>query len=370
MLSRVALSLVCCAALVANSWAQAAPNPHKIRGAVQRSKAQAPPALGPAYAARADVMAQADDIAQRRDLDPSWVRRVLGEARYVPVVAKLVLPPPPGRAKNWRVYRSRFIEPQRIQAGLRFWQVNRAALERAQAEFGVPAEIVVGIIGVESIYGQQTGSFRVIDTLTTLAFDFPSQHPRAVERAAYFKGELEQFLSLSQRSATDPLLALGSYAGATGMAQFMPSSLVRYALDYDGDGRIDLVNSPTDVIGSVANYFKAFKWQSGMSTHYPLQWDEHNPHRATLLAPDILPTFSPARLRELGVVLDDAAAQHPGLLAVVELQNGDPADARNPSTYVLGTDNFYAVTRYNWSSYYALAVIELGREVAARLPQP
>jgi membrane-bound lytic murein transglycosylase B len=308
-------------------------------------------------------MRAADDMAERRDLDRAWVRRAIKQARYLPQVAKLIQPPPAGRPKNWRVYRSRFIEPVRIQAGVRFWQDNQQSLARAQAETGVPADIIVGIIGVETIYGQQMGNYRVIDALATLAFDFPAGHPRATERAAYFKAELEQFLSLTWRGGIDPMAPLGSYAGAMGMAQFMPSSWARYAIDFDGDSKVDLFNSPADVIGSVANYFKAFNWQQGLPTHYPVTFDAAKLELDALLAPDILPTFSVTSFSAKGAVLDELAMQHPGPLALVELQNGEA-----PPSYVAGTDNFYAITRYNWSSYYAMAVIELGQAVAAQLP--
>ncbi|MBK6294053.1 MAG: lytic murein transglycosylase B [Rhodoferax sp.] len=318
----------------------------------------------PAYATRLDVMREADDIAERRNLDRDWVRQAIGQARYLPSVAKLVLPPPSGTPKNWRLYRSRFIDPIRIQAGVRFWQANQEALARAEKEYGVPAEIIVGIIGVETIYGQQTGRVRVIDALSTLAFDFPAAHPRASERAAFFKRELEQYLSHCQRAGLAPESLLGSYAGAMGMPQFMPSSWVKYAVDFDGDGSVDIFNSPADVIGSVAAYFKAFNWQPGMPTHFAVNFDANKLDLDTLLAPDILPTFSAASFAAKGAVLDADGAQHNGPLALVELQNGGAA----PS-YVAGTQNFYVITRYNWSSYYALAVIELGRAVAGGLAE-
>jgi membrane-bound lytic murein transglycosylase B len=317
---------------------------------------------GPAYAQREDVMQTADDIAARRDLDTEWVRQAIGQAHYLPQVAKFILPPPAGTPKNWRVYRSRFIDPVRINAGVKFWQDNRATLARAEAETGVPAEIIVGIIGVETIYGQQMGTFRVIDALATLAFDFPASHPRAKERSEFFKAELEQFLSLTHRTGEDPLALRGSFAGAMGMPQFMPSSWVKYAIDYDGDGKVDLFNSPADVIGSVANYFQSFNWQRGMPTHYPVSFDASLLDLDALLAPDILPTFSVASFVAKGAVLEGPALQHTGPLALVELQNGDA-----PPSYVAGTENFYVITRYNWSSYYALAVIELGQEVARAL---
>ncbi len=317
------------------------------------------PTQGPAYATREDAMQLADDIAARRDLKPQWVRDAIGQARHLPIVAKYITPPPAGTVKNWRVYRSRYIDAFRIQEGVKFWRANRDALERAEKDFGVPPEIIVGIIGVETIYGQQTGNFRVIDALATLTFDFPAAHPRARERREFFQAELEQFLSLTSRSAIDPLSLRGSFAGAMGMPQFMPSSWVKYAVDFDGDGKVDLFGSTTDVIGSVANYFKAFNWQPGMPTHYPVAFDKSKLDMEALMSPDILPTFSVASFTAKGAVLEGAALTHSGPLALVELQNagGEPI-------YVAGTENFYAITRYNWSSYYAMAVIELGREVA------
>ena len=312
------------------------------------------------YAQRDDAMQFADDLAERRGLDREWVRQAVGQARFLGSVPKLMLPPAKGTAKNWRVYRSRFIDPIRIRAGVRFWQEHREALARAEQEYGVPAEIIVGIIGVETIYGQQMGNFRVIDALATLAFDFPDAHPRAQARSEFFRRELEQFLSLVQRNGTDPFAPRGSYAGAMGLGQFMPSSWVRYAVDFDGDGRVDLFKSPADAIGSVANYFRGHGWTPGMPTHFGVQFDNARLQLDDLLAPDILPTFSAASMLAKGAVLDVQGAQHTGPLALVELQNGNDA----PS-YVAGTENFYAITRYNWSSYYAMAVIELGREVAA-----
>lgn len=317
-----------------------------------------------AYADRADALQFAEDVAARRDLDPTWVRETLSQARFLPKVPALMLPPSRISAKNWRAYRSRFIEPIRIRAGVRFWQQHSAALARAERQYGVPAEIIVGILGVETIYGQNMGNFRVIDALATLTFDFPPQHPRAQARQAFFQDELEQFLSLSYRTGMDPLQPVGSYAGAMGMPQFMPSSWVKYAIDYDGDGRIDLWNSEADVIGSVANYFKGYGWQPGVPTHYGVRLAPEAQMDA-LLAPDILPSFSADSLAAKGAVPLNGGTAHPGKLALIELQNGDPNVPGNEPVYVAGTENFYVITRYNWSSYYAMAVIELGREVMA-----
>ena len=317
------------------------------------------------YGESAQAMAFADDLAARRGLDAAWVRQQIGAARRQPSVIRFSLPAPRASFKNWAAYRARFIEPVRVRAGQRFWENHRETLERAEREFGVPASLIVGVIGVETIYGQHTGNFRVIDALTTLAFDFPASHPRADARTEFFRSELEQFLSLTHRTGMDPQSVRGSYAGAMGWPQFMPSSWTRYAIDFDGDSRVDLFNSPVDVIGSVANYFKAFGWQTGQPTHYPVRFNPDTLDREGLLAPDILPSFSVEGFTARGAVLDGDGMRHTGKLALIELQNGDPANGGSAPTYVAGTDNFYVITRYNWSSYYAMAVIELGQTVQA-----
>ncbi|HEY0883984.1 MAG TPA: lytic murein transglycosylase B [Ramlibacter sp.] len=341
------------ALLLAVALAPASAASHSKRKLVERSSQRGVP-----YATHEEALRWADEVAARRGLDPAWVRQAVGRAQFLPVVSRLMQPAPPGTPKNWRVYRSRFIDPVRIAAGVRFWRENEATLQRAHRDYGVPPEIIVGIIGVETIYGQQMGTFRVLDALATLSFNFPESHPRAAERTAFFRGELEQFLVLQAQRGADPTQPVGSFAGAMGMPQFMPSSIARWAVDFDGDGRIDLARSAADVIGSVANYFKSYGWQPGLPTHYPVRFDPDRLDKEALLAPDILPTFSVPSFLAKGAVLEGAAVQHQGPLALVELQNGDA----EPS-YVAGTENFYVITRYNWSSYYAMAVIELGQEV-------
>jgi len=312
------------------------------------------------YGRRADVMQFAADVAQRRGFELGWVEDQLAHARFVPAVARLIMPPPAGTAKNWAAYRGRFVEPQRIRAGAQFWQANAQWLESAEERFGVPARILVGIIGVETYYGRIMGDFRTLDALATLAFDFP---PGRKDRSEFFKAELEQLLVLAQRDGVDAQALRGSYAGAIGLGQFMPGSVNRYAIDFDGDGRIELQTSAADAIGSVANYLAQFGWQRGMPTHYAVAAPVEVADRALLLAPDIVPSFTPAQFAEHGAVLrDESARTHEGPLALVELQNGDAA-----ASYVAGTQNFYAVTRYNWSSYYAMAVIELGAAVAREI---
>jgi membrane-bound lytic murein transglycosylase B len=304
---------------------------------------------------RDDVRAFAAEVAERRQLPADWIEAQLAQARHQPSAQRLMMPPPAGTAKNWAAYRDRFVEPQRVLAGARFWQDNADWLQRAEARFGVPAEIVVGIIGVETFYGRITGNFRVLDVLTTLAFDFPTGRS---DRSPFFRSELEEFLVMCRREGLDPTHPKGSFAGAMGLPQFMPGSVNRFAVDFDEDGRIDLNGSTADVVGSVANYLAAHGWQRGMATTYTVAPPVDTSARATLLQPDILPSFSAEQMLALGAELDDAGRAHAGTLALVELQNGTAA----PS-FVAGTQNFYAVTRYNWSSYYAMAVITLGDAV-------
>ena len=309
------------------------------------------------YGSRADALALADTLAERHGLDPAWTRAQLAQARFVPAVARLIMPPPAGTAKNWAAYRARFIEPERVRAGAAFWATNAAWLDAAEQRWGVPAAVVVGIIGVETFYGRVTGNFRVLDALTTLSLDFPVGRK---DRSEFFQAELGQFLRLVMTEQLPPAGVKGSFAGAIGLGQFMPGSINRFAVDFDGDGHIDMVNNAADVIGSVARYLAEHGWQRDSPTHFAVKPPTDSAARASLLLPDILPSFSPAQMTDLGAVLDQAALAHPGPLALVELQNGDAA----PS-FVAGTQNFYALTRYNGSSYYALAVIELGQAVAA-----
>ncbi len=329
-----------------------------------RSKARLVPlrdaaaSVQPAYAGRDDAMRFAAEVAERNGLDPDWARAALAPARYVPDVARLIMPPPAGTAKDWARYRSRVVEPSRIRAGLAFWRDNEKWLQLAEERYGVPAEIVVGIVGVETIFGQRTGGFRVIDALATLSFDFPTGRS---DRSPFFRDELEQFLLLCQREGTDPLALKGSYAGAMGMPQFMPSSILRFGIDFDEDGRIDLQGSSADVIGSVAHYLAQFGWERDLPTHFAVTAPVQTRDRAIMLVHDIVPSFTPQEFVEHGATLPDAALTLDGKLALVELQNGDAAP-----TYIAGTSNFYAITRYNWSSYYAMAVIELGEVIRLR----
>ena len=349
------MALAACSLMLTASNAQSAGKPAKSHGARATQGSYF-------YQQRPEAMAFADEIAARHNLDREQLRLLIGQAKMLPSVQKLMRPAPAGFIKNWRVYRSRFVDEAHIRAGADFWRANEANLTRAEQDYGVPPEIIVGIIGVETLYGRNMGSFRVLDALATLAFDFPKTSGR--DRSAYFRHELEQLVSTRPQTGIDPATMQGSYAGAMGLSQFMPSSWVKYAVDFDGDGVIDLRNSQADAIGSVANYFKSFHWQAGMPACYPVRFDPLRVNMELLLAPDILPTFTIERLAANGVLLDDEARQPAGLLALVELQNGG-----SPPTYVAGSENFYVITRYNWSAYYALAVIELGQAVKAAREQ-
>jgi membrane-bound lytic murein transglycosylase B len=308
-----------------------------------------------AYGQREDVQRFGAELAERLQLDPQWVMQQFAHARFQPSVVRYIMPPPAGSRKNWSAYRARFVEPIRLRAGLAFWRDHEAWLSKAEAVYGVPAEVVVGIIGVETIYGQHMGNYRVIDALTTLAFDFPTGRK---DRSAFFRSELEQLFVLSQKTGREPTSFLGSYAGAMGLGQFMPSSWNQYAVDFDGDGRIDMHASPADVIGSVAHYLAEFGWKRGVPAKFEVTVPMEIADRAALLSADIIPTFTAAQFTERGAALPAQAADYAGLLALIELQNGKAA-----ASYIAGTPNFYAVTRYNWSSYYAMAVLELGEEV-------
>jgi membrane-bound lytic murein transglycosylase B len=308
------------------------------------------------YAGSEGARQLASELAANLDMDPQWVWQAVAKARYRESAARLMLPAPAGTAKNWGVYRSRFVEPIRIKAGASFWRTHEMDLKRAEASYGVPASVIAGVLGVETIYGRQTGRYRVLDVLTTLSLDFPKGRS---DRSAFFKDELGQFLKLCQEQGMEPETVLGSYAGAIGLPQFMPSSIRRYAVDFDGDGRIDLLGSPVDAIGSVARYLSEHGWHAPWPAYFDIKPPKDEQALAKLLAPDIVPSFSASDMRELGASLSDTGQNHPGQLALVLLQNG-----HDGPTLIAGTSNFYAITRYNQSSYYALAVVQLGELVS------
>lgn len=308
------------------------------------------------YAQRPDARALAADLARTLSLDPDWTWQAIAQARYKASATRLMMPAPNGTKKNWAAYRQRFLDAPRIKAGAAFWQANEAALTRAETQYGVPARVIAGVLGVETIYGRNMGRFRVLDVLTTLSLDFPSGRS---DRSAFFRTELGEFLLLCREQGVAPESVLGSYAGAIGLPQFMPSSIRRFAVDFDGDGHIDLSGSPSDAIGSVGHYLAEHGWRTGTPAYFDITPPRDEPSLTKLLQPDIVPSFLPSEMRTMGATLPTRALNHEGLLALVLLENGDAAP-----TLIAGTENFYAITRYNQSSYYALAVLELGDAVA------
>ncbi|WP_040503774.1 lytic murein transglycosylase B [Herbaspirillum lusitanum] len=298
-----------------------------------------------------------DDMVARNGFDKAALQALFNKARYIDTAIQLIKPAPSGKPKNWQAYRARFVEPKRINAGVDFWNEHELALSRAEAQYGVPAEIIVGIIGVETVYGRNTGNFRVLDAITTLAFDYPKTANRDA-RMAFFRGELENTLLFARESNIDPFSLLGSYAGAIGWPQFMPSSIRQYAVDFDGNGKIDLRSSPVDAIGSVANFLKIHGWQRGEPTVFPATVTDAG-KIDNLINQGLEAKFSPDELRAAGVV---SGSELPAGLrfGLVDLQNGT-----NPTEYWIGTANFFAITQYNRSYFYAMSVAELGRAVAA-----
>jgi len=303
------------------------------------------------YGRRDDVLAFAAQVAEERGLDRAWVEDQLSRARYQPAVARAIMPAPAGTAKNWAAYRARFVEPRRIAAGVQWWQAHAATLDDAQRRYGVPPELVAAIVGVETFYGRMTGNFRVLDSLATLAFDFPKGRS---DRSAFYRSELRAYLVWCALENREADAVRGSFAGAIGWPQFMPSSLLKYAVDYDHDGHVDLAAGGDDVVGSIAGYMATFGWERDAPIYFNAQPPQDAQARARLVAVDIVPRLSVAELLDAGAQLPPEARDYAGQLGFVELQNGDA-----PPSYVAGTSNFYVVTRYNWSSYYAMAVIDL-----------
>ena len=348
------------------AYSQPATNP-KSKKAVkktpsQKAKTKTKVVLGKALGNTPSVKALASRLSAEHQLPKAWVQQNIAKARLLPQVQQMVLPPVSPTAKNWQAYRSRFLQAARIQAGVAFAQKYADELQRAEASYGVPITYVLGVLGVETFFGQHQGQFKVLDTLATLSMAFPKEHPYASERQAFFENELGHHLK-QLRQQPSLKNQLGSFAGASGWPQFMPSSIAKFAVDFDGDGRIDLARSPVDAIGSVAHYFQAFGWQTGMPTHFEVKVNATEADLAALLAPDIVPSWSLAHLQDKGVEVVSAYG-YAQPLALVQLFNAD-----DPPSYVAGTENFFVITRYNRSSYYALAVIDLGDAVVKALAE-
>jgi len=299
-------------------------------------------------------------MVQQHGFTRTEVETVFKNTRHISSAIQLIKPAPVGQPKNWHAYRARFVEPKRIAAGLAFWNEHAEALARAEKEYGVPADVIVGILGIETLYGQNTGSFRVIDVLATLAFDYPDTPNRTV-RMDYFRGELENALLFARESSIDPFSLKGSYAGAIGLPQFMPGSIRKFAVDYDGDGKIDLRNSPEDAIGSIANFLSQHGWHSGepavFSATVTQPVEDGKTAWTSYIGQGLEAKFSLAELEAAGV---KPAVEPPADMpfGLIDLQNGT-----EPTEYWLGGPNFFAVTQYNRSYFYAMSVLDLGREV-------
>jgi len=300
------------------------------------------------YAHRSEVQSFIRDLVERHGLVEQELLRVFALARRQEGVLQAIRPLPPTRARSWQTYRSTFVNPQHKRAGAAFLSKHSAALARASREYGVPPEIIVAIIGVETFYGRNTGRWRVVDALTTLAFDYPP-------RSDFFRAELESYLLLAREADMEVLSLKGSYAGAMGIPQFMPSSQRRFAIDFDGSGRVDLHHSATDAIGSVANFLKQHGWRGGEPVFVPANFAGEGYRE--MLAAGILPSFDATDLKRFGIELR-AAVPEDARVALVELES--PAQ---PYEYRIGLNNFYVLTRYNRSAFYASAVNDLAEAI-------
>lgn len=272
----------------------------------------------------------------------SWLSKAQKQQSILEAIAR-----PAERTKTWGEYRQIFVTSARTSKGVEFWQQNAETLARAEAQYGVPAEIIVAIIGVETRYGQHMGSYRVLDALATLAFDYPPRSP-------FFTKELGQFLVLTREQQRDPLSLKGSYAGAMGYGQFMPSSYRAYAADFDGDGFIDIWENRDDAIGSVANYFVRHGWAAGQPVVVRAQVKAD--HDTAVVNDSLKPLHTVASLQEKGFT---PAIALPGEspATAIELE-GDKG-----TEYWMGLNNFYTITRYNHSRLYAMAVYQLSQEI-------
>jgi membrane-bound lytic murein transglycosylase B len=305
---------------------------------------------GPFDLTRPDIQAFIDEVVSRngfsREAVTGWLSQGVRQPRILEAISR-----PAERVSPWWQYRANFLTERRIDEGVQFWEQHRERLDRAEAETGVSAAHIVAIIGVETFYGRIAGKWRVLDALMTLGFDYPP-------RQAFFRSELEQFLLLAREEKLDPATALGSYAGAMGAPQFMPSSYRRFAVDGSEDARRDLFVDWNDVIASVANYLRAHGWQAGQ----PVLVDARTADTAlmgTLDPRNLELRDSIESLRSRGIEFDvPLAAQTPAILVPAELED-------RPNVRV-GFNNFQVITRYNRSIRYAMAVHDLAQSVSQR----
>jgi peptidoglycan lytic transglycosylase B len=299
---------------------------------------------------RPEIVSFVKEVVARDALKRKAVLALLRKAEPQPKIIELISRPAE-KVTPWWEYRDHFLTEERIALGAQFWADHRQSLERLSAEHGVPAEYVVAIIGVETRYGRFTGQYRVLDALATLAFDYPP-------RSEYFRGELEQFLLLVHEDKLNPLTTTGSYAGAMGAPQFMPSSYRRYAIDADTDNKRDLWNDWDDIIASVANYLQQHGWEAGgpvlaEARFTPDPTFQIDPHNLDLNA-------TVASLTAQGVKIDLAVpGDTPAVLIAAEQKDG--------TAYRVGFKNFYVITRYNGSALYAMSVYDLAQAISQRV---
>lgn len=308
---------------------------------------------GQPLANRPDVQAFIREMAARHGFNAAQLRATFSHAQSQPSIIAAMSRP--AESKPWYAYRQIFLNPKRIQGGVEFWRANEAVLAKAERVYGVPPEYVVAIIGVETQYGGNMGKYRVLEALSTLAFDYP-------RRADYFRKELENFLLLARAEGIDPLVPRGSYAGAMGYGQFMPSSFRSYAVDFDGDGHRDLWRNPRDAIGSVANYFSKNGWRPGQPVASPASVSGGR-YSALVSRQLSQPRYSVASLRDQGVTPLEPVSNGQNAM-LLELEGRDGPE------YWLGYDNFFVITRYNRSKLYAMAVHQLSREIRERRGRP
>ena len=303
-----------------------------------------------------------EKVSKNHQIPLNDLKLAFEDTKAIPSIKKLVMPPPPGFQKNWNVYRSRFVEPRRLAAGQKFWVTHRSFIEKTEKETGVPAQIIVSIIGVETIYGRHMGGFSVRDTLSTLGFDYPNT-PNKIARETLFKNQLEDLILLcwTENRQAKPfktcLNQTGSYAGAIGLPQFMPGSIRRFAVDGNKDGKIDLRNSPEDAIASVANFLKVHGWVQDESIYLEIESGQSAQDNAARLADG-----EPKAKLQLGELINQGLLKQSSLPAntpslIVDL----PSPGNNGGTdvrYVIGLRNFLAICDYNRSFFYAQSVAE------------
>lgn len=285
------------------------------------------------------------EMASQPGFNRASLHALFAKVRFIPSVIAAISKP--AEALPWYKYRRIFLTHQRIEGGVEFWSQHAAALQRAETRFGVPAEVIVAILGVETLYGRRTGHYRVMDALSTLAFNYP-------QRAGFFRSELRSFLLLTHQQGIDPLSVTGSYAGAMGLPQFIASSYLAYAIDFNGDGRKDLWRDPSDAIGSVANYLSKHGWERGQLVAVPARVDGHD--YASLLKKGLEPT-TPLRKVEADGVTPKQPIKGDPAVALLALESG------SGNEYWIGLRNFYVITRYNRSPLYAMAVLQLAQAI-------